>query len=1305
MRYLSWKPYTLSNMKFDPEKLKILHLTSGLAGKNDVVNQVFEQQKREALERKVVTQLEDFRTAILKGFPDVILVDHTSSFNYALAALEILEQNELDLPFILLIDTASEQEAINLYSEGVDDYLFLDRPNRLPASIQKIRRKYKLKAESAQLALKLAQNDRKFKSLIENSADAILILHPDGHNTYMSPSVEKILGYSENDAKQLNFYSLVHPEEQPAIEEGFLSCLEMPGIPFSGIPVRVKGRSGRYYWLEATFTNLLDEPEINGIVANFRDISRNKEAEQAIRESEEKYRSFFVHSMDGILITVTDGEILAANPAACGMFQMTEEEICQAGRFGIVDPEDQRVAAAIKERQKNGQVKAEITFMRKDGSKFPGEVTSSVFTNAAGEERTSMILRDLSEKESAEQEKEAVLKTLRNKRAKLLTAQRIAKLGYWEQDLETQALYWTEEVFRIWGVSKDTFCPSFDFILQTVHPEDRKRFISENSAAMSGIRNLDIEHRIVLPDGSIKWVHERGALALTESGKRVFEGTVQDITEEILNRQKLETSEARIRGILKSQTNYLIRIDLEGNYSYCNDKFYQDFQWIFPDKNPIGKPALSSVKESCHSNLKTIHDRCISQPNIVVQAEVEKLQKDGGEKYTFWDFVCLTDSDGNALEIQAVGIDITDRIEAERSLIESNQRYELVTKATSDAIYDWDCLTGKVLWSKNYSRLFGYSQNSAPATVDSWASNVHEEDEKILADLSEVLKGKSNFWQAEYRYRKFNGEYAHVLEKGTIVRSADGEAVRMVGAIQDITERKETLEKLMHSEARHKGIIQSQTNYVIRTDMEGNYSYCNDKFIQEFGWIYEGKSLVGENSMISVMEYHHDRLTEVAQKCLVNPGQVFQVELDKPGKNKTVKTTLWDLIYLTGSAGQKEELQCVGIDITDRVKAERENIFQANLLDKIGQAVIATDSMGKITYWNKAATTIYGWSREEVMGRNIIRITPSKKSREQGDRIMEALKQGKTWSGEFLVQRKDGTEFPVLVTNSPFYDECGDFIGFIGVSSDITERKNADNKLLELNRNLRNYTAELVTANKGLEQFSYIVSHNLRAPVANILGLGELLTTEDYPHDLKQQLLQEVISNIRRLDTIITDLNDILQVKVDMSEKKEQIDLMELTQGITHGIGRIIKQEKVEVRTDFSDFKEFHAPKSYLHSIFSNLIFNSIKYRRPGVKPVIEIKTKEDQDHWVFEFRDNGMGMDLKRRENQVFGLYKRFHTHVEGKGMGLFMVKTQVELMGGKIEVFSKVNEGTRFVLEFKKEKVNGINEDEEKKAVPVGG
>ena len=127
-------------MKAGEEKIKILHLTSRLAEKEDLL-QVFGEEKV-ASEKRMVTRTEDFKRAIQKEIPDVILVDHTTCYNYTAEALAILKQNEWDLPVILLIDTESEQEAISLFSEGVDDYIFLDRPNRLPISVRKIRKKY-----------------------------------------------------------------------------------------------------------------------------------------------------------------------------------------------------------------------------------------------------------------------------------------------------------------------------------------------------------------------------------------------------------------------------------------------------------------------------------------------------------------------------------------------------------------------------------------------------------------------------------------------------------------------------------------------------------------------------------------------------------------------------------------------------------------------------------------------------------------------------------------------------------------------------------------------------------------------------------------------------------------------------------------------------------------------------------------------------------------------------------------------------------------------------------------------------------
>ncbi|MGB7843579.1 MAG: ATP-binding protein, partial [Salinimicrobium sp.] len=135
----------------------------------------------------------------------------------------------------------------------------------------------------------------------------------------------------------------------------------------------------------------------------------------------------------------------------------------------------------------------------------------------------------------------------------------------------------------------------------------------------------------------------------------------------------------------------------------------------------------------------------------------------------------------------------------------------------------------------------------------------------------------------------------------------------------------------------------------------------------------------------------------------------------------------------------------------------------------------------------------------------------------------------------------------------------------------------------------------------------------------------------------------------------------------------------------------------VEIITDFSALPEITSVKSYLHSIFYNIISNSIKYRQALKQPVIKISSKIDDDQVVFIFEDNGLGMDLDKKADQIFGLYKRFHNHVEGKGMGLFMVKTQVESLGGKITVESEQNKGSRFIIKFKNDRNSTTRKNEE--------
>jgi PAS domain S-box-containing protein len=258
------------------------------------------------------------------------------------------------------------------------------------------------------------------------------------------------------------------------------------------------------------------------------------------------------------------------------------------------------------------------------------------------------------------------------------------------------------------------------------------------------------------------------------------------------------------------------------------------------------------------------------------------------------------------------------------------------------------------------------------------------------------------------------------------------------------------------------------------------------------------------------------------------------------------------------------------------------------------------------------------------------------------------------------------------------FDHHGRPIVLYGVAHDVTE-----SKMHELER--EKMIGDMIQRNKDLEQFSYIVSHNLRMPVANIIGFTNVLNDGDLPEETEKELREGLTSSVKRLDAVIGDLNHILQAKRNINEKKESISLSKLLEDIKHSVESAIEREKALIVTDFSAVNEISTIKSYMYSIFYNLISNSLKYRNPEVQPVIEIRSEIQNHKILLYFKDNGIGIDLKSDGEKVFGLYKRFHSdRAEGKGIGLFMVKTQVETLNGRISVQSEVNHGTEFKIEF---------------------
>lgn len=237
----------------------------------------------------------------------------------------------------------------------------------------------------------------------------------------------------------------------------------------------------------------------------------------------------------------------------------------------------------------------------------------------------------------------------------------------------------------------------------------------------------------------------------------------------------------------------------------------------------------------------------------------------------------------------------------------------------------------------------------------------------------------------------------------------------------------------------------------------------------------------------------------------------------------------------------------------------------------------------------------------------------------------------------------------------------------------------------EKSSELRKTNEELVKHNNELLQFSYTVSHNLRGPVARMLGLTRLLRKSDDEAD-RVKLEELILKSSEELDEILKDLSLIIDIRNELYRLREKITLQDEWNKAVSLIGESVKSV-YHLQVDFSDAPQVYGIRPMVQSIFYNLFSNAIKYQSPDRKLRVNVVSRRLSDGCsVIEVSDNGLGIDLANQEKNLFKLYKRFHPHVSGRGLGLYLVKTQVETMGANIFVESEVDKGTVFRIVFPK-------------------
>lgn len=238
-----------------------------------------------------------------------------------------------------------------------------------------------------------------------------------------------------------------------------------------------------------------------------------------------------------------------------------------------------------------------------------------------------------------------------------------------------------------------------------------------------------------------------------------------------------------------------------------------------------------------------------------------------------------------------------------------------------------------------------------------------------------------------------------------------------------------------------------------------------------------------------------------------------------------------------------------------------------------------------------------------------------------------------------------------------------------------------EEKVENRTQQLKSANHELIQRNNQLEQYAYITAHNLRAPVARMKGLMYIFekiggVTKDH-----EDIIGKISRSTLEMDDVLTDMNAILELKNNTNGQTQPVDIEQIIEKVKKILSDSLRECKARVSIKL-DIPQVHANEPYLESIVYNLISNAIKYRSEKRQLVINISTFKDGSNVILEISDNGVGIDLEKFGPKLFGLYQRFHDHVGGKGMGLYLVKTQVEALGGRIDIESQENSGTRFLI-----------------------
>ena len=1093
----------------------------------------------------------------------------------------------------------------------------------------------------------------------DNSLDIMILIGFDNRIKLVNPSFQRTLGWKKEEVISKRFQDFLHPNDiEGSLREAKAHESGSNALRFEN---RYRCKDGSYRWISWNSHPL---PEKHIVVGIGRDITENKKAEEALKQSEERYRLIVDTAEEGIWVAIPDGKTTFVNKKMADMLGYSAEEVL--GKSGLDFLDNVQAKEVFKNRatlSRKAKVRTECKFIKKDGSiLWTIANTAPVFDDQGKHIANVAMHMDNTEHKKAEEE-------LRKSEARFHLIAQAGRIGFFEYNASKDTAYWSPEHYEILGYTPGSVV-SWQRWLQGIHPEDRER-VMENAAQLmkrgrseGHIRGHKDEYRFIRPDGAVVWIESVLSLDMIDN-EAILRGSIYDITERKEAEEKLARSNQRIAEVLESIQDNFYSLDRHWNFVYVNKQAATQL-----GKNPkdlIGQNIWKIFPKARATLFEENYREAMDK------REIRRFETHG--KYVdAWVMVTVFPSlDGISVWL----VDITQRKKAEESVMKAKEQYDLLFNSVTEGFAHYKAVcdeNGKLndilVLDINPAGALQSGVSREEQIGKTWRQVWAEIPESVFDIYNQVKQTK-----APYTFEHFSPiTHRWYLTNLTLI-AEDQFAVTFF----DITDLKKTEEALKQSQELISKQLEEIKSYYDNApvglavlDRELRYIRVNNRLAEING--ISAEQHIGK-TVREVVPSVAEQAEELPRKIIRSGEAVRNIELigETAACPDEKRTWLESWIPIKDAFGKVTALYVMADDITERKKAEEtlkenEQLYHTvfdNSQDGFQLIELVYDKHGKpidhkFLKVNHAYEEIIGVKAEEILDKTAKYISPNQELHwlEVPDRV------AKTGISEHVeLYNKDIDKW----LDCFYFPYSKNVVGTL--FRDITGRKKMEKQLQDSER------LAAIGATAGM------VGHDIRNPLQAITGdlflakseLSELPENGNKNNALES--LDEIQNNVDYINKIVADLQDFAR---PLNPRAQETDIT----SIFNEMLKIGIPENVKVTVNVEDkARHIMADPDFLKRIVGNLTLNAVQAMPDGGELAVRAYLDGQTNDILITVKDTGVGIpeDVKPK---LFT--PMMTTKSKGQGFGLAVVKRMAEGLGGTVCFESEEGKGTTFIVRF---------------------